>query len=52
MALCFGGETALHFFRRGRLAAGETVLINGASGAVGTLAVQLAKHLGAQVTAV
>ena len=52
VALCFGGETALHFFRRGRLAAGETVLINGASGAVGTSAVQIAKHLGAQVTAV
>lgn len=52
VALCFGGETALHFFRRGSLAAGETVLINGASGAVGTLAVQIAKHLGAQVTAV
>jgi NADPH:quinone reductase-like Zn-dependent oxidoreductase len=52
VALCFGGMTALYFFRLGKLASGETVLINGASGAVGTMAVQLAKHLGAEVTAV
>jgi NADPH:quinone reductase-like Zn-dependent oxidoreductase len=52
VALCFGGMTALHFFRRGELASGDAVLINGASGAVGTMAVQLAKHLGAEVTAV
>jgi NADPH:quinone reductase-like Zn-dependent oxidoreductase len=50
--LCFGGMTALHFFELGRLAAGESMLINGASGAVGTMAVQLAKHRGAEVTAV
>jgi NADPH:quinone reductase-like Zn-dependent oxidoreductase len=36
----------------GKLAAGETILINGASGAVGTMAVQIAKHTGAEVTAV
>ncbi len=52
VALCFGGTTALDFFRRGELAPGESALINGASGAVGTMAVQLAKHLGAEVTAV
>jgi NADPH:quinone reductase-like Zn-dependent oxidoreductase len=52
VALCFGGTTALNFFRLGVLAPGETALINGASGAVGTVAVQLAKHLGVEVTAV
>jgi NADPH:quinone reductase-like Zn-dependent oxidoreductase len=52
VAVCFGGVTALHFLRLGKLASGETLLINGASGAVGTMAVQLAKHLGGEVTAV
>jgi NADPH:quinone reductase-like Zn-dependent oxidoreductase len=51
-ALPFGGTTALDFFRRGKLKSGERVLVNGASGAVGVAAVQLAKHFGAHVTGV
>lgn len=51
-ALSFGGTTALDFFRKANLREGEAVLINGASGGVGTAAVQIAKHLGAAVTGV
>lgn len=52
-ALANGGLTALIYLRRmGRVRPGERVLIHGASGSVGTAAVQLARHLGAQVTAV
>jgi NADPH:quinone reductase-like Zn-dependent oxidoreductase len=51
-ALSFGGTTALDFLRRGKLQPGERVLVNGASGAVGTAAVQLARHFGADVTGV
>jgi NADPH:quinone reductase-like Zn-dependent oxidoreductase len=51
-AISFGGTTALNFFRRGKLQSGERVLVNGASGGVGTASVQLAKHFGADVTGV
>ncbi|NLR74140.1 NAD(P)-dependent alcohol dehydrogenase [Leeia aquatica] len=51
-ALCFGGMTALDYLRRGRLQPGERILINGASGTVGSALVQLARHQGAEVTAV
>lgn len=50
--LGFGGTTAVDFLRRAEVQAGEQVLINGASGAVGIALVQLAVHLGATVTAV
>lgn len=52
VALLFGGLTSLTFFRHGQLKAGESLLINGSSGAVGVMAIQLAKHMGAEVTAV
>lgn len=51
-AISFGGTTALDYFKRGKLQSGARVLINGASGGVGTTAVQLAKHFGAHVTGV
>lgn len=51
-ALVFGGSTALDFLRRGRLKAGESILINGAGGAVGCAALQISRHLGARITAV
>jgi NADPH:quinone reductase-like Zn-dependent oxidoreductase len=51
-AIPYGGLLALHFLRRAGVRAGQRVLIYGASGAVGTSAVQLARHFGAQVTGV
>lgn len=50
-ALCFGGTTALHYLRdRARLPPGQSVLILGGAGSVGSAAVQIAKHLGAVVS--
>ncbi|AKS41268.1 NAD(P)-dependent alcohol dehydrogenase [Wenzhouxiangella marina] len=52
-AAVFGGQTAIHFLKAtAGLEGGQRILINGASGSVGSASVQLAKHLGAEVVAV
>jgi NADPH:quinone reductase-like Zn-dependent oxidoreductase len=52
VTLVFGGITARGFLNQVAIEPGAAVLVNGASGAVGTAAVQVAKHLGAHVTGV
>ncbi len=51
-AVPLGGLNALHFMRRANIHPGETVLINGAGGSIGAHGVQIAKSMGAEVTAV
>ncbi len=51
-AVPLGGLNALHFMNKAKLQAGESVLINGAGGSIGSFALQIAKHRDAEVTAV
>ena len=51
-SLCFGASTALHFLDKAGVGPGTTLMVIGASGAVGSAMVQLARHNGASVTGV
>ena len=51
-AVPLGGLNALHFMRKANIRGGEKVLVNGAGGSIGTYGVQIARAMGAEVTAV
>ena len=51
-AVPYGGLLAMHSLRKAQVQSGQRILIYGASGAIGTAAVQLARHFGADVDAV
>jgi len=51
-AVPLGGLNALHFMRLANVQRGETVLVNGAGGSIGTFGMQIARNMGARVTAV
>ena len=51
-AVPLGALNALHYMRKANIKQGETILINGAGGSIGTFAIQIAKDMGAEVTAI
>ncbi|MEQ9300953.1 MAG: NAD(P)-dependent alcohol dehydrogenase [Cyclobacteriaceae bacterium] len=51
-AISTGGTNAVHFLRKGQVGEGDDVLINDAGGSIGTMSLQISKHLGAKVTCI
>ncbi len=51
-AVPLGGLNALHFMKLAKIKVGEKILINGAGGSIGAHSIQIAKNMGAEVTAV